>query len=185
MKKGFAIWMTGLSGAGKSTLAVMLARRFRERGTPVEVLDGDEVRQRLSRDLGFSKADRDEHIRRVAFVCEVLIRHHIVVIVAAISPYRALREQIRLQLSAYVEIYVECPIDVVVKRDVKGLYHKAISGAIAHFTGISDPYEPPSAPEGVVNTSHQTPEQSLEQVWTLLQELGLVPLDHQSLDDNQ
>jgi adenylyl-sulfate kinase len=175
--QGFTLWFTGLSGAGKSTISSMLEQRLRAAGAKVEVLDGDVVRTHLSKGLGFGKEDRDENIRRIGFVCELLSRHGVISIAAAISPYRAVREELRARIPNFVEVYVECPIEVLAERDVKGLYKKALSGEIPHFTGVSDPYEPPLAPEVTVNSSTETPEQSLEQIWATLERLGLVSID--------
>jgi adenylyl-sulfate kinase len=175
--QGFTLWFTGLSGAGKSTISSMLEERLRAAGAKVEVLDGDVVRTHLSKGLGFSREDRDENIRRIGFVCELLSRHGVISIAAAISPYRAVREELRARIPNFVEVYVECPIEVLAERDVKGLYKKALAGEIPHFTGVSDPYEPPLAPEVTVNSSTETPEQSLEQIWATLERLGLVSID--------
>ena len=146
MHKGFTLWFTGMSGAGKSTISRLLELRLRERGARVEVLDGDVVRTHLSKGLGFSKEDRDENIRRIGFVCELLSRNGVIAIAAAISPYRAVREEVRARIPNFVEVYVECPVEVLAERDVKGLYKRALAGEIPHFTGISDPYEPPVNP---------------------------------------
>lgn len=174
MSQGFTLWFTGLSGAGKSTISAMVERRLREAGARVEVLDGDVVRTHLSKGLGFSKEDRDENIRRIGFVCELLTRNGVVAIVAAISPYRAVREEVRGRIGRFVEVYVECPIAVLAERDVKGLYKKALAGEIGQFTGITDPYEPPAAPEAVVNSSLETPEESAEKIWATLKALGFL-----------
>ena len=172
--QGFTLWFTGLSGAGKSTISGIIEKRLREAGAKVEVLDGDAVRENLSKGLGFSKEDRDTNIRRIGFVCGLLSRNGVIAIVAAISPYRAVREEIRSGIHNFVEIYVECPLEVVADRDVKGLYKKAIKGEIGQFTGVSDPYEPPLHPEVVVHSASETPEQSAEKVWAKLEELGLI-----------
>jgi adenylyl-sulfate kinase len=174
MHKGFTVWLTGMSGAGKSTISQLLEQRLRAAGAKVELLDGDVVRTHLSKGLGFSKEDRDENIRRIGFVCELLSRNGVIVIAAAISPYRAVREEVRARIPDFVEVYVECPLAVLVDRDVKGLYKKALAGEIRHFTGVSDPYEAPVAAEVVVNSSLETPEESVGKVWEKLEELGLV-----------
>lgn len=181
MHRGFTVWFTGVSGAGKSTLSHLLELRLRELGSKVEVLDGDVVRTHLSRGLGFGKEDRDENVRRIGFVCELLSRNGVIAIAAAISPYRAAREEVRARIPNFVEVYVTCPIEVLTERDVKGLYKKALAGDLPHFTGISDPYEPPLAPEVIVNSSVETPEQSLDRIWTTLQNLGLICFDRSSL----
>jgi adenylyl-sulfate kinase len=179
--QGFTLWFTGLSGAGKSTISGMLEQRLRAAGAKVEVLDGDVVRTHLSKGLGFGKEDRDENVRRIGFVCELLSRHGVISIAAAISPYRAVREELRARIPNFVEVYVECPIEVLAERDVKGLYKKALAGEIRHFTGVSDPYEPPLAPEVTVNSSTETPEQSVERIWATLERLGLVAFDRSAL----
>ena len=175
--RGFTLWFTGMSGAGKSTLAHLMVERLRSAGARVELLDGDIVRTHLSKGLGFSKEDRDENIRRIGFVCELLSRNGVIAIVAAISPYRAVREEVRTRIENFVEVYMECPVEVLAERDVKGLYKKALAGEIANFTGISDPYEPPASPEVTVNSSQETPEQSVERIWAKLEHLGLVSFD--------
>lgn len=164
--KGTVIWLTGLSGAGKSTLATRLAETLRAEGRLVEILDGDVVRTNLSKGLGFSKEDRDTNIRRIGFVCRLLARNGVTAISAAISPYKAIRDEVRAAVTedgaAFLEVYVRCPLEELVKRDVKGLYEKALRGEIPQFTGVSDPYEPPERPEAVVDTDRQTVDQSLE-----------------------
>jgi adenylyl-sulfate kinase len=181
MHKGFTLWFTGMSGAGKSTISRALELRLREQGAKVEVLDGDVVRTHLSKGLGFSKEDRDENIRRIGFVCELLSRNGVIAVAAAISPYRAVREEVRARIPNFVEVYVECPIEVLAERDVKGLYKRALAGEIPHFTGISDPYEPPAKPEVTVNSSTETAEESVEKIWATLERLGLVSFDRSSL----
>lgn len=181
MHQGFTLWFTGLSGAGKSTLSQAVAARLRDHGAEVELLDGDVIRTRLSKGLGFSKEDRDENIRRIAFVCELLSSHGIIAIVAAISPYRAVRDEVRSRIANFVEVYVECPIEVLAERDIKGLYKKALAGEIPNFTGISDPYEPPLAPAVTVNSSRETPEQSVERIWATLENSGLISFDRSTL----
>ncbi len=181
MHKGFTLWFTGMSGAGKSTISALIEQRLREAGAKVEVLDGDVVRTHLSKGLGFSKEDRDENIRRIGFVCELLSRNGVIAIAAAISPYRAVREEVRARIPAFVEVYVECPVEVLAERDVKGLYRKALAGEIAQFTGISDPYEPPQSPEVTVNSSRETPQESADRIWATLERLGLVSFDRSAL----
>jgi adenylyl-sulfate kinase len=172
MERGFTLWFTGLSGAGKTTLAGQLEEVLRSRGRKVEVLDGDVVRTHLSKGLGFTKEDRDTNIRRIGFVSSLLSRHGVAVLVAAISPYRAVRDEIRRDSGDFVEVFVTCALEVLVRRDVKGLYARALSGELANFTGVSDPYEPPLNPEVVVDTGHETIEQSVERIVTKLEELG-------------
>ena len=172
--QGFTLWFTGLSGAGKSTISGIVEKRLREAAAKIEVLDGDVVRENLSKGLGFSKEDRDINIRRIGFVCELLTRNGVIAMVAAISPYRAVREEVRSRIANFVEVYVECPLEVVAGRDVKGLYKKAIAGEIPQFTGVSDPYEPPLHPEVVVHSDKESPEESANRVWATLEELGLI-----------
>jgi adenylylsulfate kinase len=169
---GFTVWFTGLPSSGKSTLAGLLAGALRERGRPVEVLDGDEVRRELTRGLGFSREDRDENIRRIAYVAKVLTRNGVVAIAAAISPYRAARERARAEIGRFVEVYVSCPVEVCMQRDVKGLYARALRGEIPQFTGVSDPYEEPLSPEVVVHSDRQSPQDSLRQILTFLEGAG-------------
>ncbi|HEY8687484.1 MAG TPA: adenylyl-sulfate kinase [Chloroflexota bacterium] len=183
MEEGFTLWFTGLSGAGKSTLAELVEQRLREWGRRVELLDGDEIRKNLSQGLGFSKADRDANILRIAFVARLLSRNGVVAITAAISPYRAIRDQARGEILRFVEVFVDCPLEVCEQRDVKGLYKKARSGEIKQFTGISDPYEPPENPEIHLHTELENQEQDVEIIFTRLRELGLMPVDP-SYDDS-
>jgi len=181
MHKGFTLWFTGMSGSGKSTISRLLELKLRELGARVEVLDGDVVRTHLSKGLGFSKEDRDENVRRIGFVCELLARNGVIAIAAAISPYREVRDEVRARIPNFVEIFVECPVEVLAERDVKGLYRRALAGEIPHFTGISDPYEPPLRPEVTVDSSRETPEQSVERIWATLERLGLVSFDRSPL----
>ena len=177
--KGFVLWFTGLSGAGKSTLSVPCADRLRAAGVRVEILDGDEVRTHLSKGLGFSKEDRDTNIRRIGFVAELLARNGICAITAAISPYRDIRDEVRGKIvrhgAGFCEVYVECPIEVLAERDVKGLYKKALAGEIKHFTGVSDPYEPPTSPEVTVDSSKEEVAASVEKIFAALKRLRYVP----------
>jgi len=175
MDKGMTLWFTGLSGSGKSTLAQYLTPKLEELGKRVEILDGDEVRENLSKGLGFSKEDRDTNIRRIGFVANMLARNGVVAITAAISPYRDIRNEARSKAqAAFIEVYVQCPIDVLEERDTKGLYKKARAGIIKNFTGVSDPYEAPENPEVVVDTSSETIEESAEKILAYLRKRGLV-----------
>jgi adenylyl-sulfate kinase len=177
MNQGFTLWLTGMSGSGKSTVSRLLEQRLRGMRANVEVLDGDVVRTHLSKDLGFEKADRDENIRRIGFVCELLSRNGVIAIAAAISPYRQVREELRARIPHFVEVYMECPLEVLIERDRKGLYRKALAGQITHFTGISDPYEPPAAAEVTIHSAVETAEESVGKIWTALKSLGLVSSD--------
>ena len=175
-KKGFTIWFTGLSGAGKTTVSRLVQDRLRERGIMnVEVLDGDVVRTNLSKGLGFSKEDRDINIKRIAFVCNLLTRNGIPNIAAAISPYREVRDYARKEIKNFVEVFVKCPLEVLVQRDVKGLYKKALAGELPNFTGVSDPYEEPLNPEVLIESDKETPEQSADKIIAKLEELGYLP----------
>jgi adenylyl-sulfate kinase len=172
---GFTIWFTGLSGSGKTTVSRLVEKELRVRGCKVEVLDGDLVRENLSKGLGFSKEDRDTNIRRIGFVCELLTRNDVVAIAAAISPYRAIRDENRTRVGGrFVEVYAKCPLDVLAERDVKGLYKKALRGEIKNFTGVDDPYEPPLGPEVIFESDKETPEQSAAKVMSKLEQLGYV-----------
>lgn len=164
MSPGLTLWLTGLSGSGKSTIATAVAEELRRRGRPVEVLDGDLVRENLSKGLGFSKEDRDTNIRRIGFVAELLTRNGVVTIVAAISPYRQVRAEVRERIGHFLEVYVRCSLEELQRRDVKGLYRRALAGEIANFTGVSDPYEEPDAAEVVVDSATETTEESVAKV---------------------
>lgn len=175
--KGFTLWLTGMSGAGKSTISDQLMSRFRAAGAKVELLDGDVVRTNLSQGLGFSREDRNTNIRRIGFVSELLSRNGVIVVVAAISPYRATREEVKARIENFVEVYVECPVEVLAKRDVKGLYKKALAGEVGNFTGISDPYEAPENPDVRVHSDRETLSESVELVWAELVRRALVSSD--------
>jgi adenylyl-sulfate kinase len=174
MDQGFTLWFTGLSGAGKSTLASLAAAELRNRGHRVEILDGDEVRTNLSKGLGFSKEDRDTNIRRIGYVCRLLARNGVVAISAAISPYRAIRDEVRAQHDRFFEVYVKCTLEKLVERDVKGLYKKALAGEIKGFTGVSDPYEEPLSPELVIESHIESVEQSLAKLVGTLEAQRLI-----------
>ncbi len=169
---GCTLWFTGLPCSGKSAVADRVAAALKERGLRVERLDGDIVRQDLTRDLGFSKKDRDENIRRVTFVTKLLSRNGVAVLTSFISPYREMRDRARTETTNFVEIYAKCPVDVCMERDVKGMYKKAMRGEIKEFTGVSDPYEEPLKPELVLETDKETLEQSVGRVLAKLEELG-------------
>ncbi|MFL7793177.1 MAG: adenylyl-sulfate kinase [Anaerolineae bacterium] len=171
-QKGVTIWLTGLSGAGKTSIAVPLTEELQKRGVKVERLDGDVVRKSLTRDLGFSKEDRDKNIERVTFVAKLLTRNDVIVPCAFISPYRAERARAREEIGEFIEVYVECPLEVCAERDVKGMYAKAFAGEIPHFTGVSDPYEPPENPDIVCHTANETVEESVTKVIAYLEEKG-------------
>jgi adenylylsulfate kinase len=161
---GFVLWLTGLSGAGKSTVAAKLAPTLAEHGHRVELLDGDEVRQNLCQGLGFSRADRDTNIARIGYVAGKLAKHGVAVLVAAISPYRQARDQVRGQVEVFVEVFVAAPLATCAERDPKGLYAKALAGQISNFTGVSDPYQPPLHPEITLHTETQSVDESVHQV---------------------
>jgi adenylylsulfate kinase len=174
-QKGFTVWFTGLSGAGKSTVAELLYHELRARGMKVEILDGDKVRQNLSKGLGFSKEDRDTNILRIGFVANLLTRNGVAAICCPISPYRETRDQVRGQIGDFVEVYVHATVDEIAQhRDPKGLYKKALAGEIKNFTGVDDPYEPPENPEVALDTMVEKPADSLRRVLGTLAELGYI-----------
>jgi adenylylsulfate kinase len=174
-QRGVTVWLTGLSGAGKTTITDALAAKLRDRGINLEVLDGDIVRTNLTKGLGFSKEDRDENVRRIGFVSHLLTRNGVIVLVSAISPYRAIRDEVRDRIGDFVEVYVSAPVEVCEQRDVKGLYAKARSGEIKQFTGISDPYEAPLNPEVNCETHNETLDESVDKVIAKLEEMGYLP----------
>lgn len=176
--RGFTVWFTGLSGSGKTTISEIVRERLLAQGHRVELLDGDVVRTNLSKGLGFSKEDRDTNIRRIGWVCELLTRNDVVAIAAAISPYREVRDEVRSKIPSFIEVYVECPIEMLADRDIKGLYRKALAGEITGFTGVDDPYEPPLNPEVTCySDGRETAEESAEKVLAKLAELGYVGAD--------
>ncbi len=184
--KGFTLWFTGLSGAGKSTLARECELAFLERGVKVEVLDGDIIRENLSKGLGFSKEDRDTNIRRIGFVCDLLTRNEVVAVAAAISPYKSIRREIREKIGRFVMVHCDCPIEVLKERDPKGLYKKALAGEIENFTGVSDPYEPPENAEVVCHTDVETVEESNIKVVRTLELMGYIPaMEAEEYDQEQ
>ena len=179
---GVTVWFTGLSGAGKTTISSAIEKKLKSYGYKVEVLDGDLVRQNLTKGLGFSKEDRDENIRRVGFVAGLLTRNQVIVLVSAISPYQEIRQEVRHRIGNFVEVYVNAPLEVCEKRDVKGLYKKARSGEIKNFTGINDPYQPPLNPEVECRTDLETLEESVSKVLAKLQQSGYLQLKVGEID---
>ena len=171
---GVVLWMTGLSGAGKTTIALLLEAELKARGMKVERLDGDVVRQSLTRDLGFTKEDRDKNIERVTFVAKLLSRNGVGCICSFISPYQAVRDQVRAETTNFLEVFIDAPLEVVMERDVKGLYQKAIAGEIPNFTGISDPFEAPARPDIHIRTDQQTPAESAQTIIDQLEARGFV-----------
>lgn len=174
MAKGVTIWFTGLSGSGKSTIARIIEKRLKALGRNVEILDGDVVRTNLSKGLGFSKEDRDINIKRIGFVCHLLTRNGVIAIASAISPYREVRDYNRSLIGNFVEVYTKCSLEECARRDVKGLYKKAMAGEIKGFTGVDDPYEEPLHGEVVCETDKESPEQSADRIMSKLEELGYV-----------
>jgi adenylylsulfate kinase len=173
---GFCLWFTGLSGSGKTTITNLLVRELRARGSKLEVLDGDIVRENLSKGLGFSKEDRDTNIRRITFVANLLSRNGVPVITAAISPYREIRDEARQMMDGrFIETYIKASVEACEERDVKGLYAKARAGEIKEFTGVSDPYEAPADPEIVCETEQETPEESARKILAFLEQRRLIP----------
>ncbi len=171
-KNGVTVWFTGLSGAGKTTICMAVEQKLRAQGYKVEVLDGDVVREKLTKGLGFSKRDRDENIRRIGFVADLLTRNGVIVLVSAISPYRQVRDEVRQQIGSFIEVYVSTPLSVCEQRDVKGLYKKARAGEIKQFTGIDDPYEAPTNPELECRTDLEMVKESTDKVLAKLSDLG-------------
>jgi len=171
-QKGFTLWFTGLPCSGKSAVADRVAEILRQRGLRVERLDGDVVRQSLTRDLGFSREDRNENIRRVTFVAKLLTRNGVAVLTSFISPYREIRAYARREIGHFIEVYTKCPLEICIQRDVKGMYERAMRGEIKEFTGISDPYEEPINPEILLETDKETLEESAAKVIRRLEELG-------------
>jgi adenylylsulfate kinase len=174
MKKhqGFTIWFTGIPCCGKTTIADQVAILIKKKDYTVERLDGDIVRQGITKDLGFSKKDRDENIRRVTFLAKMLTRNNVVVLVTFVSPYKKQRRKARKEIERFVEVYVRCPVEICMKRDVKGMYQKALEGKIKHFTGVDDPYEEPEHPELILNTDRESVEESVSKVLQKIEELG-------------
>lgn len=170
--KAFTVWLTGLSGAGKSTIARAFGAHLDNLSLRNQVLDGDELRRTLCRDLGFSKEDRDENIRRIAGLASELNKNNVIAVVAVISPYRAARLMARQQCERFVEVFVDCSLETLTRRDTKGLYRRALAGEIQNFSGISDPYEAPQDPEIYINSAIQSEQESLERVRSRLEELG-------------
>lgn len=171
----FTIWFTGLSGAGKSTLAKALAAHLADVSLPHQLLDGDELRHGLCRDLGFSKRDRDENVRRIASASKLLNDRGVISIAAAIAPYRGARLQAREICERFVEVFVDCPLPTLIQRDTKGLYQRALAGKLEHFTGVSDPYERPEAPDIYINSDSETEEESVGMLLTRLSDLQYLP----------
>lgn len=173
-QRGVTVWFTGLSGAGKTTISQAVEKELRSQGYSIEVLDGDIVRENLTKGLGFSKQDRDENIRRIGFVSHLLTRNGVIVLVSAISPYRDVRNEVRQRIGDFVEVYVSAPLEVCEGRDVKGLYKRARSGEIKNFTGIDDPYEPPLTPEVECKTHEESEAESVARVIAKLEEMGYI-----------
>jgi adenylyl-sulfate kinase len=173
-QKGVTVWFTGLPGSGKSAIADRLHAILKDRGCRAERLDGDLVRRDLTRDLGFSRADREENIRRVAFVAKLLTRNDIFVLCSFVSPYREMRDRARREIGSFLEVFVKCPFEVCLERDVKGMYKKALAGEIKEFTGVSDPYEEPLRPDLVVETDKEPLDRSVDRVLARMKELGFL-----------
>lgn len=173
--RGFALWLTGLSGSGKTTLGDLLLEEIKKRGLRVERLDGDNLRDQIGHGLGFSKHDREENIKRAAYIAKLLTRNDVIVVASFISPYREMRNYCRREIGAFIEVFVKCSVEELIKRDVKGYYKKAISGEISNFTGISDPYEEPETPELIVVTDKQTTGQCISKIIEYLEKHGFLP----------
>ena len=173
--RGFTLWFTGLPCSGKTTMSEIIAKELRDRDLNVETLDGDELRRNLSKDLGFSKEDRETHIKRVGFIAKLLSRNGVATLAAFVSPYREVRKYLRIEIGNFIEIFVKCPVEVCIERDVKGMYKKALAGEIQNFTGISDPYEEPLNPEVVVETDKEMPIESAQKVIQWLEGMEYIP----------
>ena len=173
-RAGVTVWFTGLPCCGKTTIADHVADILKKKGCKVERLDGDIIRQGLTNDLGFSRNDRDENIRRVTFVAKMLTRNGVIVLASFVSPYREQRRNARSEIQHFIEVYVRCPVEICMKRDVKGMYQKAIEGKITHFTGVDDPYEEPEHPELIIDTDKETVEESIAKVLKTLEDHGVV-----------
>ncbi len=174
-QQGFVVWMTGLSGAGKTTIALEMLRQLDGRDLRLERLDGDVVREGLTKDLGFSAEDRAKNIERVTFVAKLLSRNGVGCICSFISPYQAVRDHVRAETTNFLEVFVDAPLDVVIGRDVKGMYKKAIAGEILNFTGISDPFEAPTNPDIHLRTDRETVSESAGKIIAELEKRGLIP----------
>lgn len=172
--KGVTVWFTGLPCSGKTVVADGVAEILKEKGYKVERLDGDIVRQSLTSDLGFSKEDRDENIKRVTFVAKLLTRNGVIVLTSFVSPYRERRKKTREEIGEFIEVYVKCPVEECIRRDVKGMYKKALNGEIKNFTGVDDPYEEPENPELILETDKETVEESIQKVLNKLKEMGYI-----------
>jgi len=175
-QKGFTAWFTGLPCCGKTTVADKVAEILQSKGYKVERLDGDIVREYITSDLGFSKKDRDENLKRVSFVAKLLTRNGVAVLATFVSPYKERRNKLRKEIKDFVEIYVKCPVELCMKRDVKGMYKKALAGKIKNFTGVDDPYEEPENPELTIETDKETVDESVRKVLEKLSELGYIEL---------
>jgi adenylyl-sulfate kinase len=174
-RNGATLWFTGLPSSGKSTIAREVYQRLLDRGLPVELLDGSEVRESLSRGLGFSREDREEHVRRIGYVAKLLSRNGVIAICAAVSPYRATRDEVRRNTTRFVEIYVECPVPVAEQRDADGWYARARRGEVEEFTGVNAPYEPPPSPEVHINSDQESVADAVSRVIAKLRQLEIIP----------
>jgi adenylylsulfate kinase len=179
--QGFTLWFTGLPCSGKTTIADAVDKELQNRGLRVESLDGDEIRRHLCSDLGFTKKDRDTNIRRMGFIAKLLSRNDVVTLGAFVSPYNEVRDHLRSEIDTFIEVYVRCPVEVCIERDVKGMYKKALAGEIQNFTGVSDPYEEPVNPEIVVDTDEETIEESVMKVLQKLEKLVCIPVMSESV----
>jgi len=175
-QKGFTAWFTGLPCCGKTTIAKKVVEILKQRGYKVEHLDGDLVREYLTSDLGFSKKDRDENLKRISFVAKLLTRNDIIVLATFVSPYSDRRKKIRKEIKDFIEIFVKCPVEICIKRDVKGMYKKALEGEIKDFTGVQDPYEEPEKPELIIHSDEETVDESVKKVIDKLEELGYIKM---------
>ncbi|NRF95276.1 adenylyl-sulfate kinase [Paenibacillus frigoriresistens] len=174
LQKGVTVWFTGLSGAGKTTVCRQLENQLQDSDLKLELLDGDEIRRHFSSNVGFSKEDRMTHIQRMAYICKLLNRNDVLVLASFITPYKEMRDYLRTEIGSFHEVYVKCPLDECIQRDVKGLYAKALNGEIKQFTGISDPYEEPESPDLIIETDKETVKESAMRVIAFLKNLGYI-----------
>jgi len=173
-EKGFTVWFTGLPCSGKSTIAKSVAQELKQKGLKAEMLDADVIRQHLWKELGYSKEDRDENIKRAAYLSHMFARNGVAVLTSFISPYQELRDYARKQIGDFVEVYVKCPVEVCIQRDTRGMYKKALAGEIQNFTGVSDPYEEPLTPEVLIESDKETLAESVAKVMSKIKELGYI-----------
>jgi adenylyl-sulfate kinase len=182
LHKGVTVWFTGLSGSGKSTISRIVQEKLTAAGLPVEILDGDEIRKHLCAELNFSREDRFKNIERAAYIAKLLSRNRVIVLGSFITPYKAMRDILRRELDPFIEVYVKCSLKECIRRDVKGLYQRALAGEITQFTGVTDPYEEPERPDLIIDTENESTEQSAEKVIACLQQLGFITIEGETTE---